>query len=75
MRALVKLCAWCPDGDAVSELFNRSGDSVTHSICGTCAREVMSELEKEEEVDALIGPVVSVIHGAENVVPDPWRLR
>ena len=55
VSASVKVCAWCPDGAAVSELFSRSGDSVTHSICGTCAREVMSGLEQEEEADALFG--------------------
>ena len=55
VSARVKLCAWCPDAAAVSELFSRSGDSVTHSICGTCAREVMSGLEQEEEADELFG--------------------
>lgn len=51
MSALVRICAWCPESDVVTRLFLRDGHQVTHSICVTCVREVMDELDDDDELD------------------------
>lgn len=52
-RKLVTVCAWCPDAARVTELFERSGQQVTHGVCTTHYRELCKELDRAAENEAM----------------------